>query len=396
VPDGTKVTPGQTAVSKPDKDGIVTMLRPIVTRLHADDPLRIALHWETEKGPLLDRGENRTYNRADTLRSMIFTLTTADGKKHEFKAEVPADMAVTRALYYSPTFVFTLSKDVLLPDAHYGGGAGKHTWAGGTKLDLSKPGAYKLRIKGSLAGGKPETPFETGEIAFEVGVRTIKSQEEIEKTARAALAKNVSNLPLKMQTFLHDDKEGNRLVRLRAPNIKWSYTEYVIAVQPDGTVGKIREHTVGTCIASGTLVDAEKGLRAIETLREGDRVWGYDGTKRVLTTIRLVRKGLAERTLVFGGLRVTADHPLWANGVWKPAGLVTPTDRLLDGRLRQKAAGLPRTIEEAIGVYDLTLDAPHCFFAGGLLVHNKDRSYWPKVDDPWFNLWMEPMAEKPK
>src|SRR5205085_2514590 len=120
--------------------------------------------------------------------------------------------------------------------------------------------------------------------------------------------KRVANLPLKMQPFLHEDKEGNRLVRFRAADVKWSYTEYIVAVQPDGTVGKIREQTVGTCVAHGTVIDAEKGPRTIETLREGDRVWGYDGTKRVLTTIRLVRRGTSERTLVFGdGLRVTAD-----------------------------------------------------------------------------------------
>jgi hypothetical protein len=60
---------------------------------------------------------------------------------------------------------------------------------------------------------------------------------------------------------------------------------------------------------------------------------------------------------------------------------------LLDARLARVPAGPAREVAGRIEVYDLAVDAPHCFFAGGFLVHNKDRAYSPKLDDPWYDLW---------
>ncbi len=102
-----KVTPGQVVASKPDKDGIVTMLRPIVTRLHPDDPVRIALHWATEKGPLSERDfGTRTLQRSASLRSMTFVLTPPDGKKQELKADVqPRADEWVPGLHYAPTYL---------------------------------------------------------------------------------------------------------------------------------------------------------------------------------------------------------------------------------------------------------------------------------------------------
>ncbi len=394
------VTPGQVVVSKPDKDGIVTMLRPIVTRLHADDPVRIALHWATEKGPITERAGGRLLQRSASLQSMTFVLTAPDGKKQELKADVQArpDEWIP-GLHYAPTYLLTLSKDHLSLDESHRGPmpVKKWAWVGGKAPDLTKPGIYKLSVSGHLVSGKESTPFESGEITFEVGVPTIKSQADIEKVAREALSKRVANLSPKVEYFLSDNKDGNRLVRYKATGPKWSYNEHTIEVKPDGTLGKLSEREVFTCVAHGTLIDAEAGRRAIEPIREGDRLWGYDGKERVLTTVRLIRKGTAKRTLVFGdGLRVTPEHPLWASGEWKPAATVGARERLLDTRLRQIEAGTPRIVNERIDVYDLTVDGPHCFFAGGFLVHNKDRAYWPKLDDPWYLLGLDDKPLPPK
>jgi hypothetical protein len=388
--DPTKVAPGQTVVSKPDKDGIVTMLRPIVTRLHADDPVRIGLHWATEKGPITERTAGmRTMHHSATQKSMTFILTTPDGKKQELKADVqgrPDEW--TPGLYYAPTCLLVLTKDNLaFDDGHRGPTAArKWPWVGGKGPDLSKPGVYKLKITGQIVSGKEGTPFESGEISFETGVAAVKSQAEIEKTAREALSKLVANLSPKIQPNLSENKDSDRVLRYRTATAKWTQTEYIVTVKPDGSGVTIGEREIHTCVAHGTLIDAEAGPRAIETIREGDRIWGYDGKKRVLTTVRLVRKSAADRTLVYGGLRVTSEHPLWVSGEWKPAGTITQRDLLLNVQLRQEEAGSPRIIDEQIDVYDLTVDGPHCFFAGGLLVHNKDRGYSPSLDDPWYNL----------
>jgi hypothetical protein len=57
-------------------------------------------------------------------------------------------------------------------------------------------------------------------------------------------------------------------------------------------------------------------------------------------------------------------------------------------------AGRPQRIEGTVEVFDLTVDAPHNFFAGGFLVHNKDRDYSPSIDDDWYVLWPPAKAVK--
>jgi hypothetical protein len=383
-----KVTPGQLAVSKPDKDGLVTMVRPVVTRLHADDPLRVALHWATEKGPIPPYRDNRPFSRTATLRSMTFVLTGPDGKKQELKADVPTPPDEYKpGLFYSPTIFMTLTKDGLTHDS-----MPKSPWSGKASANLERAGVYKLKISGTITDGKEKgTPFESGEISVELGVREIRSQDDIVKAAREALkAKAPEATAPKVGIIVTENAAGNRLVRFRTFGKKWNYIDYIQEMKPDGTPVKLSQREVFTCVARGTLIDTERGLRPIETVREGDRVWGYDGSKRVLTTVRLIRKGESSRTLLFcDRLRVTPEHPVWVSGSWKPAGSVSPTDLLLDSTLRRVRAGQPRIIEERIDVYDLTVDAPHCFFAGGLLVHNKDRAYSPNLDDPWYDTWRE-------
>jgi hypothetical protein len=38
-------------------------------------------------------------------------------------------------------------------------------------------------------------------------------------------------------------------------------------------------------------------------------------------------------------------------------------------------------------VLDLSVDGPHCFFAAGVLVHNKSVAYSPFRHDAWYRVW---------
>jgi hypothetical protein len=128
------------------------------------------------------------------------------------------------------------------------------------------------------------------------------------------------------------------------------------------------------CLSAGTPVLAEMGEVAVEALRPGDRVWGYDllRRERVLTRVRAVRESFAAETVVLGdSLRVTASHPVLVSGVWKPAGEVRGGDLLLgaDGKDRLLQHRAPMT--GLARVFDIEVESPHDFFAGGFLVHNK-------------------------
>jgi hypothetical protein len=131
------------------------------------------------------------------------------------------------------------------------------------------------------------------------------------------------------------------------------------------------------CVAAGTLVATPDGPRPIEALRVGDRVWSRAATgERAEGRLTAVVDATATASLwlvVDGGarVRVTDVHPVaLADGRWVEAGRLRPGDRLVG------EAGPARllSIERASGdvrVFDLSVEPHACFWAGGLLVHNK-------------------------
>jgi len=147
---------------------------------------------------------------------------------------------------------------------------------------------------------------------------------------------------------------------------------------PFESLGKVRRaiDLRRGCIAAGTLIATENGPLPVESLRVGDRVVGFDPEtrRRVVTTVTAMVPKAAATTLRLGdGLRVTPDHPVFADGAFRPAGALSPGSGLLteDGA-PLVAASLERVSGE-VTVYDLSVDWPHTYFAGGVLVHNKSR-----------------------
>jgi hypothetical protein len=413
-----RVVPGAVAISKPDKLGLVTMLRPMVSRLSEKDPPTVALHWATEKGPIPhpERPEDPpkeggtlhtlTVKWLETFSTLTVRITTPDGQKYEVRpvidwAKQPNQPG--RLLYWSPTAFLTLYSDGLVVKHNAVGlGEGKLPWVGDQKVPLEAAGVYTIQVAGSLVFDKqPAAPFTSGEVAVELGSKRLPA--ETKAAALKELEKKDPKAP--KDVTIIEDAAGNRLclvvvvvvvvVVMPAPR-QWSQLECRVVVKPDGTVSGVREETVFTCVAAGTLVEGERGPVAIEQIRIGDRVWGYDldSRRKVLVTVQAVWPGTARETLVWGGLRVTGEHPLLASGTWKRAAAVLPEDRFLTTDGREVVAGEPECRSEAIAVYDLTVDGPHNFLAGGFLVHNKRRLYDPMLHDPWYRLWPPPEKEK--
>ncbi|MCE9560592.1 MAG: sigma-70 family RNA polymerase sigma factor [Planctomycetes bacterium] len=408
-----KPKPAQKIVSKPDKYGIVTVLRPFVRSHTTGDPVRVALHFETENGPLDDKLPNGdkmpVISRLGTAKSLTFIFTGPDGKSSTLKTVITTDGKIQEPVFQlsqSAGFYLTLTNTgpreeqvgAMLRDVqdswntyyNYGG------WADDAKIDLSAPGQYTLRIAGELAAGDAGViPFESGTITFERlkdGATTFK---ELAATAKAALPAGTKLDDLKdflTAPLVVENADGTRVVHLRSSDSgKWNYAQYTVAVTQDGKAGKIESFDVSTCVARGTRLDGEAGSVRIEDVGVGDRIWGYDpvAAKRVLTTVRGVTTNVAGTTLSFGGtLRVTGNHPVYVNGKWKRADAVAPNDTLLTETGLAVRAGVPKQVRGAIEVFDLTVDEPHTYFAGGFLVHNKDRMvrFTPNLS-AYYQLW---------
>ena len=378
------VKAGQVAVGKPDRNGLVTMLRPMVARLAKDDPFRIALHFATKNGPLLPRDVLWQHYRDETMAGFMFTLTPPGGKATELKlvsTAVAGKREFPTSLYYSPTFVITLTKEGIEVLGR------KFAWKDNARPDLTKEGVYTVRVKGEIARTKGgNASFQSERVKLEVSSKTF-SQARALKAARAEMKRVYPNVSTKAGTeVVCDGARGNTVVQFRGFGAKWNVNYYTVTVTPKGTASKPTVREVFNCVAEGTLIATDRGPKPIEMIAVGDRVRGYDVERgrKVLTTVRCVRIGEAIETLVFNRtLRVTAEHPLWL-GKWKRAGDAQLGESLLDEQGRKVKAGAAVVKKGRVRVYDLTVGSPHCFFAGGYLVHNKDRMYSPKLDDPWF------------
>jgi hypothetical protein len=139
-----------------------------------------------------------------------------------------------------------------------------------------------------------------------------------------------------------------------------------------------------SCIRRGTRVATPDGERAIEELDPGDEVWSWDleAGRLVACQIRSITRSRRECIALTAGpvtLECTTDHPVYGHdaAAYQPAAeLLRRRGRLLvlrDGSARPRALEDGRTFVAVDDVYDLALTGTHHnFFAGGVLVHNKD------------------------
>ena len=135
----------------------------------------------------------------------------------------------------------------------------------------------------------------------------------------------------------------------------------------------------GGCFAEGTPVLTPRGEVAIERMRPGDQVIAVDRSGRpvfvrVMETHRTKSPVLVLQT-TRGGLSTTSEHPVAiAAGGFRNAGDLAPGERILawrdDGMMSAIVTGKLRRTDGEL-VYNLTVEAPHTFIAGGFVVHNK-------------------------
>src|SRR5262249_37880912 len=129
---------------------------------------------------------------------------------------------------------------------------------------------------------------------------------------------------------------------------------------------------------AGTPIATTHGDVAIERLAPGDALFAYDvdaRAKAIDHVLRVSRRDMDDvgTILLSNGteLRVTREHPFFVPGRgFVAAGDLGPGDPLLsrDGSA-VRVLSSSEFVEKAT-VYNVSAEAPHDYFAGGVLVHN--------------------------
>lgn len=135
----------------------------------------------------------------------------------------------------------------------------------------------------------------------------------------------------------------------------------------------------GSCFPAGTMIATPMGDRRIEQLKPDDEVLAVvDETHTV--PVKIV-KFLAKRSQILsvvtddGELRTTREHPLWlGEEQFVQAGDLQPGDRVMmwKGDMARPATVLELRYEDGDEpVFNIEVEAPHTYIAGGFVVHNK-------------------------
>lgn len=341
--------------------GYVTKARVLVPNLSTKDPIRILLHWEPAGTAARKIG---ALDWTKTMESLSLKIAGPDGNLKTYAVKPPST-----PIGFQWTFDLMLSIDAGGVAAF--GDAPRHAWK--DNAPSFGPGKHQIKIEGQL--GDPPLRFISAPIEVELHEPNadFKPLADVEQAAAAHVFAVLNEKPKDVAKPTLEDAEGNRVVRfvIGRESARYELTFVEVVVDRRAKARGLSRAQLFTCIAQGTLVATPSGSRPIETLQRGAPVWSFDTARGERQLSRVVeRVSLGERRVIelAPGLRVTPEHPVWVDDVWRHAGEVTTGARLL-GMLGPIEA-TPREAGRAT-VYDLEVEAPHTFFAGGVLVHNK-------------------------
>jgi hypothetical protein len=393
------IDPGTVAMGTTSEAGLITQIKPLVYNLHGADGFQVAVHWQHEDGPIPQGQTRRNVDRVATVASLTIHLTMPDGSRHDLQADTKDHTGQQRynyGLYFAPTMLLTIGPHGLHELTNIGG-----PWKG-TALTWTS-GTYDVAVSGTIVleeGGGID--FASEAVTIVTGVEGVLPNVDLYVAANEILEKHVPGVQVAsgygynatesgfVSELVLEITKGERVVRFAEANPVWSYQLHTVTLDPQGNEIGFETKSIKTCVAEGTAIATPDGSLSVEALEVGDTVWSWDiaAHRRVASRVQEIRTGLRDDTIwLSDGLRITPDHPVYAGGAWVPAADVRAGATMIadDGQAFQ--ASTWSSASGVVRVFDITVDGPHNFFAGGVLVHNKDRGYWPKLDDPWFFMW---------
>jgi hypothetical protein len=360
--------------------GVATEVQPLLKKTTQEDGFPFFLSWSAFVDN--ERIRSDAIDLAATLGSMRFELEGPSGAKRVLQVlESDKVFGAFRMLFVVSPAGIELREGSVDGSPHV-----KPTeplslaWVGGPKPFLREPGRWRVRLKGELRLlGDGSLSYESSWMEFDLEPTDTNVLPLQEVTARAAEwldAARDEDAPAKLRAALGENTAGNRMVIFdRGPGAEdWTMVTTLVEQDPSGKLVGLWSSARGTCVAEGTIVQTDRGAVPIERVRVGDQVLSYDALRgvRVWSGVQHISSGRAEEVLVVNhDLELTAQHPIWIDGEWRKASALQRGMHLM---AETGEASLVTSVEHRFGttqVYDLSVEAPHNYFADGVLVHNK-------------------------
>jgi pretoxin HINT domain-containing protein len=134
----------------------------------------------------------------------------------------------------------------------------------------------------------------------------------------------------------------------------------------------------GGCFLAGTQITMRSGLRNIEDIKAGDKIWTLNETTKITEIATVEELQVLEESgyyIINGEVKTTAKHPFYTTDGIKEVDQLEVGDLLLKGFDNKVAIKTIEFVQEPVTVYNLLNVTPnHNYLANGYLVHNKGGS----------------------
>ena len=218
-------------------------------------------------------------------------------------------------------------------------------------------GFLALDIAGVISFGATTAASSAGKAAVKAGVKVAA------KSAAKAVAKQVGKSGLKTA------------MKLTAKGARKAFTKSIDKIVGKASVGKV---CVFACFPAGTKINTDSGLKNIEEIKTGDKVWSYNeltgetGLQKIVRTMVRESDHTIELYTKEEIIETTAEHPFLTESGWKDAADLQIGDRI---KSRNKEDIKIKDIKFSYKpkkVYNFEVANWHTYFVGTLawLVHN--------------------------
>lgn len=218
-------------------------------------------------------------------------------------------------------------------------------------------GFLALDIAGVISFGATTAASSAGKAAVKAGVKVAA------KSAAKAVAKQVGKSGLKTA------------MKLTAKGARKAFTKSIDKIVGKASVGKV---CVFACFPAGTKINTDSGLKNIEEIKTGDKVWSYNeltgetGLQKIIRTMVRESDHIIELYTEEEIIETTVEHPFLTEDGWKDAADLQTGDKIKSKNKEDIEIKDIKFSYKPKKVYNFEVSNWHTYFVGTLtwLVHN--------------------------